>query len=86
MLQDLNLDFFIMHENIYVLLEKNMKNLIHLHLNSVVLQLTLLSYTCHDIQGYTAFQTYRADKTLGCVSVFIIEITCLCVHIMTSAF
>ena len=27
--------------------------------------------TCHDIQGYTGFHTYRADKTRGGVSVFI---------------
>ena len=27
--------------------------------------------TCHDIQGYTGFHTYRADKTGGSVSVFI---------------
>ena len=27
--------------------------------------------TCHDVQGYTDFYTYRADKTGGGVSVFI---------------
>ena len=27
--------------------------------------------TCHDVQGYTGFHTYRADKTPGSVSVFI---------------
>ena len=27
--------------------------------------------TCHDVQGYTGFHTYRADKTGGSVSVFI---------------
>ena len=27
--------------------------------------------TCHDVQGYTGFHTYRADKTGGGVSVFI---------------
>ena len=27
--------------------------------------------TCHDVQGYTGFHTYRPDKTGGGVSVFI---------------
>ena len=27
--------------------------------------------TCHDVQGYTGFHTYRTDKTGGGVSVFI---------------
>ena len=27
--------------------------------------------TCHDVQGYTGFHTYRADKTGGGVSAFI---------------
>ena len=27
--------------------------------------------TCHDVQGYTSFHTYRADKTGGGVSVFV---------------
>ena len=27
--------------------------------------------TCHDVQGYTGFHTYRADKTGGSVSVLI---------------
>ena len=27
--------------------------------------------TCHGVQGYTGFHTYRADKTGGGVSVFI---------------
>ena len=27
--------------------------------------------TCHDVEGYTGFHTYRADKTGGGVSVFI---------------
>ena len=27
--------------------------------------------TCHDVQGYTGYRTYRADKTGGSVSVFI---------------
>ena len=26
---------------------------------------------CHDVQGYTGFHTYRADKTGGGVSVFV---------------
>ena len=29
--------------------------------------------TCHDVQGYTGFHTYRADKTGGRVSLFIIN-------------
>ena len=38
----------------------------------VVLSETLFSAnTCHDVQGYTGFHTYRADKTGGGVSVFI---------------
>ena len=38
-----------------------------------MVQLTLLCYvnTCHDVQGYTGFHTYHADKTEGGVSVFI---------------
>ena len=27
--------------------------------------------TCHDVQGYTGFHTYRADKTGGGISLFI---------------
>ena len=27
--------------------------------------------TCHDVQGYTGFHTYLADKTVGGVTVFI---------------
>ena len=38
----------------------------------IVLSETLISAnTCHDVQGYTGFHTYRADKTGGSVSVFI---------------
>ena len=38
----------------------------------IVLSKTLFSAnTSHDVQGYTGFHTYRADKTGGGVSVFI---------------
>ena len=31
--------------------------------------------TCHDVQGYNGFHSYRADKTGGGVSVFIRIVT-----------
>ena len=31
----------------------------------------IIDNTCHDVQGYTGFHTYRTDKTGGGVSVFI---------------
>ena len=60
----------------YVLLEKNddefhpFASELSRSANVIVLSETWLSAnTCHDVQGYTGFHTYRADKTLDGVSV-----------------
>ena len=37
----------------------------------VLLETWQTANTCNDVQGYTRFHTYRADKTGGNVSVFI---------------
>ena len=64
-----------MHENLYVRLEKNdefhsFASELSRAANVIVLSDTWVSAnTCHDVQGYTGFHTYRADKTGGSVCV-----------------
>ena len=70
-------NFFFMHENI----RSFWKNVDEFHsfgfelnraADGIVFSETWFSAnTCHGVQGYTGFHTYRADKTGGSVSVFI---------------
>ena len=69
--------FFIMHENIHYF--GKMFNEFHSFASElnraadvIVLSETWFSAnSCHDVQGYTGFPTYRADKAGGGVSVFV---------------
>ena len=73
--QDRN--FFIIHENIRSFgsfFDKfhSFASELNRAADVIVLSETWFSAnTCHDVQGYTGFHTYRADKTGGSVSVFI---------------
>ena len=78
MLYDLKLQtFFIMHENIRSFMKffdefHSFASELNRAADVIVLSETWFSAnTCHDVQGYTGFHTYRADKTGGSVSVFI---------------
>ena len=70
-------NFFVMHENIRSFGKIfDEFNSFAFELNRaadvIVLSETWFSAnTCHGVQGYTGFHTYRADKTGGGVSVFI---------------
>ena len=69
--------FFIMHENILSLgkifdeFHSSASELNRAADVIVFLGTWFSAKSCHDVQGYTGFHTYRADKTGGCVSVFI---------------
>ena len=70
-------NFFIMHENIRSL--GNFFDKFHSFASElsraayviVFWETWLSANTCHEVQDYTGFHTYRADKTGGGVSVFI---------------
>ena len=70
-------NFFIIHENIRSFgnfLDKfhSFASELNRAADIIVLSETWFSAnTCHDVQGYTGFHTYRADETGGGVSVFI---------------
>ena len=70
-------NFFIMHENIHSFGKffdefHSFASELNHAADVIVLSETWFSVnTCHDVQGYTGFHTYGADKTGGGVSVFI---------------